>query len=206
MTIDLEGSVSGWIGGLKAGDPESIERLWARYFDRIVRLARGRLRSSHRNGLDGDEEDVALSAFDALCREAKRGQFPQLGDREGLWKLLVVLTVRKSLNKLEHDSALKRGGGRVVRETDFCASETGTGWDGLDRFAGPEPPPEFASLLADECRRVRDGLGAESLRLVFDLLLEGATREGIAARMGCTLRAVTRKVEMIRAALACGGA
>src|SRR5262249_19710546 len=140
------------------------------------------------------------------CREAKRGQFPQLGDREGLWKLLVVLTVRKSLNKLEHDSALKRGGGRVVRETDFCGPEASAGWGGLDRFAGHEPPPEFASLLADECRTVRDGLGAESLRLVFDLLLEGATREGIAARMGCTIRSVTRKVEMIRAALACGAA
>ncbi|MCA1686153.1 MAG: RNA polymerase subunit sigma-70 [Planctomycetia bacterium] len=201
MTPDIEGSVTGWIGGLKAGNHTSVERLWERYFDRLVCLARGRLRGASRDGVDADEEDAALSAFDNLCRDAARGQYPALADREGLWKLLVVLTVRKSLNQIEHRSAQKRGGGRVVRESELRPSYAGHAGDGLDGFAGDEPSPEFNALVADEYRRARDALGEDSLRLVFDLLMEGFTRQEIASRMGCAVRTVTRKLELVREAL-----
>ena len=33
-----------------------------------------------------DEEDVALSAFDSLCRGAVEGRFPRLDDRNDLWR------------------------------------------------------------------------------------------------------------------------
>ena len=36
------GSVTRWIGGLRAGDGEAAQALWERYFDRLVRLARKR--------------------------------------------------------------------------------------------------------------------------------------------------------------------
>ena len=51
--------------GLKNGDPEAIERLWADYFQRLVGLARKMLPKSARR--EADEEDVALSAFQSLC-------------------------------------------------------------------------------------------------------------------------------------------
>src|SRR6476646_2600314 len=47
-----------------------------------------------------DEEDVALSAFDAFCRDAERGRFPGLLDRDSLWHLLVTLTARKAAHRL----------------------------------------------------------------------------------------------------------
>jgi DNA-directed RNA polymerase specialized sigma24 family protein len=202
MMTDVEGSVTGWIGGLKAGDHQAVERLWERYFERLVSLARARLRRAPRCGFDADEEDAALSAFDCLCRDATRGQYPRLSDRNDLWRLLVVLTVRKSINQIEHQRARKRGGGRVVQESELYSPSAVHGGDGLDGFAGHEPPPEFAALVADEYQRARDGLGEDSLRLVFDLQLEGFTREEIATRMGCAVRTVTRKLEIIRAALA----
>jgi DNA-directed RNA polymerase specialized sigma24 family protein len=201
MPTVVEGSVTHWIDDLKAGDDAAARRLWERYYDRIVRLARTRLRGVGRRGLEADEEDAALSAFDSLCRGAARGQFPQLSDRDDLWKLLVVLTVRKALNQIEHQSAQKRGGGRVVRETDLPPAGADDGGNGLDHFAGREPTPEFAAMMADEYQRAREGLGEDSLRLVFDLRLEGFTREEIAARLGCAVRTVTRKLEMIRSAL-----
>ena len=34
------GSVTGWIVGLKAGEREAVQKLWERYFARLVRLAR----------------------------------------------------------------------------------------------------------------------------------------------------------------------
>jgi hypothetical protein len=39
------GSVTHWIGALKAGDKEAAQPLWERYFDRLVRLAGAKLRA-----------------------------------------------------------------------------------------------------------------------------------------------------------------
>jgi hypothetical protein len=76
------GSVTHWIGLLKAGDQQAAQPLWERYFQQLVALARQRLRNMPRRATD--EEDVALSAFDSFCRDACRGRFPQLGDRDDL--------------------------------------------------------------------------------------------------------------------------
>src|SRR6516164_8814650 len=75
-----EGSVTRWIGQLQAGDPAAVQQLWQRYFQRLVVLARKKLRGSPRRV--ADEEDVALSAFDSFCRQAEKGRFPQLLDRD----------------------------------------------------------------------------------------------------------------------------
>ena len=62
-----EGSITRWIGGLKAGDEAAAQQLWERYFARMVGLARERLRAGHRGDVGSDEEDAALSAFDSFC-------------------------------------------------------------------------------------------------------------------------------------------
>ena len=54
-----DASVSNWLDGLRAGDDADIQRLWERYFEKLVRLARTKLPA--RNRRDFDEEDVALS-------------------------------------------------------------------------------------------------------------------------------------------------
>src|SRR5580704_7882747 len=88
-----EGSVSRWLGPLQEGDPAAAEQLWEHYFRRLVELARYRLRAVPRHEA---AEDVALSAFDSFCRGAAHGRFPELADRDGLWRLLVVITARKA--------------------------------------------------------------------------------------------------------------
>ena len=45
MSSAEEGSVTVWIGHLKAGDHVAAHHLWMRYYDRMVRLARRRLRA-----------------------------------------------------------------------------------------------------------------------------------------------------------------
>ena len=67
-----DGSVSRWIGPLQAGDPAAVQRLWERYFHRLVGLARAKLQNAPRRA--ADEEDVALSAFDSFCRNAGDGR------------------------------------------------------------------------------------------------------------------------------------
>jgi DNA-directed RNA polymerase specialized sigma24 family protein len=62
------GSVTHWLQQFAAGDRATVERLWQRYYPRLVRLARTRLQGVP--ALRNDAEDVALSAFDTFCRQA----------------------------------------------------------------------------------------------------------------------------------------
>ena len=115
MVADSENSVTQWVNDLKAGDRgEATRRLWERYFQRLARLAQARLRATGRGPADG--EDVALSVFDSFFRAAAAGRFPELGDRDDLWRLLVTITARKAHNRRRDEGRQKRGGGRVVDE------------------------------------------------------------------------------------------
>ncbi len=83
--MSSDGSVTRWLAPLQAGDPTAVEELWKRYFQRLVGLARKKLRGAVLRA--ADEEDVALSAFDSFCRNAAQGRFPHLLDRDSLWHL-----------------------------------------------------------------------------------------------------------------------
>jgi DNA-directed RNA polymerase specialized sigma24 family protein len=199
MAPQDDGSVTRWIGDLKAGGDSAPQHPWERYFHRLVHLARARLRAAHRAGAIEDEEDAALSAFDSFCRAAARGRYPQLTSRDDLWRLLVVITIRKVLGQLGRQGAQKRGGGQLVGESALIGADAAEG-GGLDRIAGDEPSPELAALVVDQYRRLRDGLANDALRRVLDLRLEGYTREEIAQQLGCAERAVKRKLDVIREA------
>ena len=99
-------SVTRLIGMLKGGDGEAAQRLWEVYFGRLVALARAKLRGVATRA--ADEEDVALSAFDSLCRRAEAVHFPRLADRDDLWQLLFVITVRKAPNLVRHEGRFPR--------------------------------------------------------------------------------------------------
>src|SRR4051794_20065540 len=188
------GSVSAWLEGLKVGDPAAVEGLWARYFESLVRFARARLGASPRGV--ADEEDAALSAFESLCRGAARGQFPRLGDRDDLWRVLAVITARKALDQAGRERRQKRGGGRIAVTSGL---REGAGGEGdLAGVACPRPTPEFAAMMADECRRRFDDLRDDHLRQVARLRIDGYTNEEVADKLGCSLRTVARKVELIR--------
>src|SRR5258708_22757005 len=108
------GSVSQWLGLLKAGDAEAAQKLWERFYARLVNLARTKLRGLPRG--QADEEDLALSAFDQFCRAAQQGQFPQLEDRGDLWEVLALLTERKALDHRRRERRQERGGDQVRDE------------------------------------------------------------------------------------------
>ncbi len=197
MSSTSEGSVTRWIGDLKSGGDAAAQHLWERYFDQLVRLARAKLRIGA-GGSALDEEDAALSAFDSFCRGAARGRYPQIADRDDLWRLLVVITVRKALNQVERHKAAKRGGGRLVGEADLADGDEPEPRAGLDCFVGSEPSPELAAMVAEEYERLWSRLGDDSLRRTLDMRLEGYDREEIAVELGCSVRSVTRKFDVIR--------
>jgi DNA-directed RNA polymerase specialized sigma24 family protein len=192
--MDSSGSVSHWIDQLKVGERDAARELWERYFHQLVRLARARLQGAARRV--ADEEDVALSAFDSFCRRAEEGLFPRLEDRDDLWRLLVTLTERKAIGLIRRERRQKRGGGAVLDEEALAGSD-GEG-SGIDQVAAPEPTPEFAALMAEECRRLLDELPSDELRSITVWKMQGDTTEEIAVRLGCAPRTVERKLQMIR--------
>jgi DNA-directed RNA polymerase specialized sigma24 family protein len=198
MPSDDHGSVTRWLDELRHGDPDAAGPLWERYFERLVRLARRKLRRARDAGVGAEGEDAALSAFDSFCRAAAAGRFPKLDDRDGLWRLLVTLTDRKATDRLRRAGRRKRGGGRVRREADLDDDRLGDGPGGLDRLPGPEPTPEFAAMVAEECRCLLERLGDEDLRGIALRKLEGYTDAEIAAEIGCARRTVVRRLELIR--------
>ena len=188
-------SIANWLVGVKGGDPAAAQALWERYFQRLVGLARKRLRGARRR--EADEEDVALSAFDSFCRGAAAGRFPQLGDRDDLWRLLVVITARKAADLREREGRLKRGGGKLRGESalsDPAAPHDG----GLEQVVGGEPTPAFAAEVAEECRRLLDKLGDDELRSIAVWKMEGYSNEQIAERLGRALATVERRLRVIR--------
>ena len=52
--------------------------------------------------------------------------------------------------------------------------------------------------MADECRRLLGVLRDESLRVVARLRMEGYSNKEVAGQLGCSLRTIARKVELIR--------
>jgi DNA-directed RNA polymerase specialized sigma24 family protein len=182
------GSVTHWIGQLKAGDRAAAQQLWEGYFHRLVGLARAKLRGAPR--LAVDEEDVALSAFDSFFRGVERGRFPQLEDRDNLWKLLVTITARKAVRLVRDQQRLKRGGA-LPHEATAAEGD-------VEQVLGREPTPAFAAQVAEECRRLLETLGDPELEQVALLKMEGHTNEEVAALLGRAPSTVERKLRIIR--------
>lgn len=192
-----ETSVSQWILGVQQGDPVATQRLWEHYYGRLVRLASRKLGSAPRRVRD--EEDVAASALTAFCLAAKENRFPDVGDREGLWRRLVTLTARKVASQHRYTMRQKRGGGRVRGESALKNEAEDDSVRGLDQVIGDLPTPEFAAIFREELERLLKGLD-EDCRQVVVAKLEGRTNPEIAARLGCSLASVERRVRLIRKA------
>jgi RNA polymerase sigma factor (sigma-70 family) len=184
-------SVTTWIGKLRAGDADAAQRLWERYFERLVGFARVKLQGTSRRA--ADEEDVALSAFHSFCQAAHR--FPRLNDRDDLWQVLVMLTARKAFQQRRAQQTLKRGGtaGPDGPRTAEAAEAVV-----LDEIVGAEPSPEFAASLAEHFEALLAKLPGEELRQIARLRLEEYSSAEIAERLRCTERTVRRKLVLIR--------
>jgi DNA-directed RNA polymerase specialized sigma24 family protein len=175
------GSVTGWLNQLQGGDPIAADRLWERYFHRLLGLAQKKLPASLRRA--GSEEDVALDAFASFCRGAEQGRFPDLVSRNNLWRLLVVITVRKAY-RLARDE----GRARAAHTQEWA----------LEQVVARDSGPEFAAQAAEECSRLLALLGDARLETIARWRMEGHTVKEIADRLECSPRTIERKVLLIQ--------
>jgi RNA polymerase sigma factor (sigma-70 family) len=190
-----EGSITRWLSRFSSGDREVVGNLWQRYYPLLVGLARQRLHAAPRRA--ADEDDVALSAFDSFCRGVEQGRFPRLDDRDDLWQVLVLLTVRKAADLARYESRDRRDWRRVQEETTH-GDPTTTGGNVLVGLLSREPDPAFAAEVAEECRRLLACLGDDQLRVIALSKMEGYTNDEIAAQIGCSPPTIERRLHLIR--------
>ena len=194
------GSVTHWIRRLQAGEQAAFQKLWERYFRRLVALARKRLRGTPRCA--ADEEDVALSAFDSFFRRAREGRVPNLFDRNDLWQLLVLIAGRKASNLAKHERRQRRGGGKVQHASTLPHRDGSEQSLLFADLIGREPEPVVAAQVVEEYERLLERLDDDVLRSVAVWKLEGHTNNEIAGKLGRAPATVERKLRMIRDAWA----
>ncbi len=196
--MDANQTITLWIRQLETGDPVAAQRLWERYFDRMVGLARRKLEGAKR-GL-ADEEDIALSAFKSFCLGARNGRFPDLRDRNNLWTLLVAMTINKSIDLIRHENRRKRGGSALSDDGGLEATRQNEP-EPLSQIFSREPTPELAAEVAELFERLMQRLSDADdpqLRVIAVRRMQGDSSVEIAADLGCVTRTVERKVALIR--------
>jgi|1185.fasta_scaffold57482_2 DNA-directed RNA polymerase specialized sigma24 family protein len=177
-------SISEWLGRLREGEAAAAQNLWDRYSAKLIRLAKQRLGTSP-PGIS-NEDDLALSVFASVFRGAAEGRFEKVTSRDELWWLLLAITKQKAVDYRRRESALKRG-----------AHHASINYS-LDELVASTPSPDFAAALEDEYARLLEGLPNDMLRKIATLRMEGYTAAEIAQQTSIAVRAVERKLQMVR--------
>ena len=191
-------SVSKWILEAQRGDSRAQAALWDRYYQALVRLARNKLQGM--GHVPNEAEDVALDAFHSFYKAAERGRFPDLADRDELWRLLFRMTARKAVDLVRHENRKRRGGGNVRGESAIAPAGEDNELLGLTNVIGEEPTPEFAILMAERCEELLKHLASqhEQLPSIAQDKLAGYTNQEIAERQNCGVRTVERRLSIIK--------
>lgn len=184
-------NVSHWIYLVKSGDSAAATRIWQHYFDRLVRSVRARMCGQNR--AVSDEEDIVLSVFDSFYTAAENGRFPNLSDRDDLWKLLLRMAARKVVDKRRHDLRQRRGGKIRLHSLDQTGDD-----ENVIEAIGDEPSPEMVLMMQDSVEQLFSHLGVGQLRDLAVAKLEGYTNAELAQRIGCSERTIERRLNLIR--------
>lgn len=181
---------------MKAGDPRALTELWNRYYPALLNKARSRLSDA---GIRvADEEDVVVAAFDAFYRAASQGHYPDLRDRNALWRVLLTITANKALDLIRSEKCQVRGAGHVLGESALNGAGSFESDAGFQNLISEEPTPEFVALVAENFQRRLLVLEDKVLRSVALFKLQGYLNREIAEMLEVSERAIERKLALIR--------
>src|SRR5262249_42311754 len=150
---------------LLAGDENAATHIVQRFTRRLLALASQQMGPLSRRKVE--PADVVQSVFKSFFVRQRDGQF-RVESWDGLWGLLVTITLRKCCNGAEHLEAACRD---VRREVPWPGDQD------LSPAWGPaarEPAPEEMAVLAEAVQRLLTAFGEREQGIVR-LLLEGHT-------------------------------
>src|SRR5438552_5248088 len=124
----------------RQGDQDAARQIVERYVDRLLLLARRRI--SQRLASRVDAEDIVQSVFRTFFGRLKDGQFV-FADQDDLCKLLVRITLHKTLRQLAFHKAAKRDPGMETDQGEHHRERLLALLDG-------EPTPEATVAFLDQ--------------------------------------------------------
>jgi len=194
--MSTEDPVSVWIEQLRKANDAAASHLWNHFVQRLYDSARNRLRPETRRVYD--EEDAVLSAFQSFCAGIAAGRYPELQDREGLWRLLLSITARKVSHRHRFDQQRRRDVRRNEPSPFFAEATKQSLAAPVEGIPSREPAPEFAAQFVEVCETLMQSLDDPSLQEVATLRMEGCSDTEIAEQLGCSRSTVQRRLEIIR--------
>ncbi len=180
-------SVTRWVSELSSGDASAADLLWKFLSKRLLSVARSEVKRTPNGSYD--EDDVAQSAFNALCSALRDGQYSELADRDELWRLMAVIAVNKARSKAAREKSIRRGGklNRVDKSSECLYS-----------LEDREFPVEDELIVREECERLLELLQRDEVKQVAVLKIGGYNDSEIAEQVGCSRRSVQRRLSLIR--------
>ena len=172
----------------RAGDEQAARQLFDTYVERLLALARRRI--SQRLAGRVDPEDVVQSVFRTFFHRAREGQF-HVADQDELGKLLVRITVHKTLRQVAFHQAAKRNLQQEVAQGPEPQQR-------LQELFDREPTPDEAVTFLDQLEHFLSRLRPQE-RQILELRLQGFSNDEIAARLGIYDRKIRRAIERVRA-------
>jgi RNA polymerase sigma-70 factor (ECF subfamily) len=172
----------------RAGNEQAARQLFDTYMERLVALARRRI--SQRLASRVDPEDIVQSVFRTFFVRLKAGEF-EIADQDDLCKLLMRITVHKTLRQIAFHQAAKRN---PRNEKGQQGADDDRLRDVLDR----EPTPEATVAFVDQLEHFLSRLRPDE-RQVLEMRLQGHSNEDIAQKLNIKHdRTIRRIIERIR--------
>lgn len=182
-------SFTDFLRELKAGDGEAARRVFERYSTRLIALARTRMSSAMRQGIDPD--DIVQSVFKSFFRHQAAGEY-DFENWKSLWGLLALITIRKCCRQARRQRTIKRDPGQKRAQGDSDGVAYGA-WD----LVSNEPTPHQSVVLAESLESVLRQLEPRE-RVVVSLSLQGLESAEVAAEIRGSERTVRRALQRAR--------
>jgi DNA-directed RNA polymerase specialized sigma24 family protein len=135
--------------------------------------------------------------FRSVCLGFAGGRFPDLHDRESLWRLMLVITCQKISNRHRFDHQQRRDIRRTLTDSVFYTSDAAQ-MEHNSPLISTEPAPEFVAEFVETCENLFDKFDDPMLEKITTLRMEGFSDSEIATQLDCSRRTVQRRLEIIR--------
>lgn len=167
----------------RRGDSAASAQLFARYAQRLTRLADQHLSRKLASRVEG--EDVVQSVFRTFFRRVGAGEFHFDGSGQ-IWQLLVKITLCKARAQGRFHTAGRRA---------VSAEAAGDAW--LLEAGAADPGPDEAAILVDQIDALLQGLPAVHGQ-ILQLRLEGWNVSDIARHLDVARQTVHRALNLLQ--------
>jgi RNA polymerase sigma-70 factor (ECF subfamily) len=171
----------------RQGDQDAARQIVDRYLDRLLTLARRRI--SQRLSSRVDPEDIVQSVFRTFFVRLKDGQF-SFDDQDDLCKLLMRITLHKTLRQVAFHKAAKRDPNLETPQGEHHHEQ-------LMALFDQEPTQEATVAFLDQLEHFLSQLRPQE-REILEMRLQGHSNEEIAGKLGIYDRKIRRVIEHVR--------